>query len=77
MSGTGKSLKFAKATGNSVVDSLLTGIAWSGTITYSFPTLAKSYAYGFEKYFGFTSVSAAQKKCGPVRHGAILRPGGQ
>lgn len=61
MSGTGKSLKFAKATGNSVVDSLLTGVAWSGTITYSFPTLAKSYAYGFEKYFGFTSVSAAQK----------------
>jgi serralysin len=61
MSGTGKSLKFAKATGNSVVDSLLTGVSWSGTITYSFPTLAKSYAYGFEKYFGFTSVSAAQK----------------
>jgi serralysin len=61
MSGTGKSLKFAKATGNSVVDSLLTGVSWSGTITYSFPTLAKSYAYGSEKYFGFTSVSAAQK----------------
>lgn len=38
MSGAGKSLKFIKATGNSVVDSLLTGDAWIGTITYAFPT---------------------------------------
>lgn len=62
MSGTGKSLKFVKATGNSVVDSLLTGDAWVGTITYAFPTWRGGYGYGFEKYYGFTSISAAQAK---------------
>lgn len=62
MSGTGKSLKFVKATGSSVVDSLLTGDAWVGTITYAFPTWRGSYGYGFENYYGFTSISAAQAK---------------
>ncbi|WP_027998509.1 M10 family metallopeptidase C-terminal domain-containing protein [Sinorhizobium arboris] len=62
MSGTGKSLKFVKATGNIVADTLFTGYAWSGTITYSFPKWSGSYAYGWEKYWGFASVSTAQTK---------------
>ncbi|MCA1406284.1 M10 family metallopeptidase [Ensifer sp. IC3342] len=61
MSGTGKSIKIVKPTGNGLIDGVLSNIAWNGTITYAFPTAAGSYSYSGEKNSGFAAVSAAQK----------------
>ncbi|ACP23338.1 putative protease (plasmid) [Sinorhizobium fredii NGR234] len=60
MSGTGKTVQTLDTTGNELVDGLLSGYAWSGTITYAFPTSASAYNYGPEKYDGFNSISQAQ-----------------
>ena len=35
------------ATGNPDIDGLLSGSAWTGTITYSFPASASVYASGY------------------------------
>ncbi|APG95020.1 M10 family metallopeptidase C-terminal domain-containing protein [Sinorhizobium americanum] len=61
MSGTGKSIISVTATGNDLIDGVLSGDAWSGTIYYAFPALSSSYSYGKEKYSSFGSVSTAQK----------------
>ncbi|WFU50236.1 M10 family metallopeptidase [Sinorhizobium terangae] len=61
MSGTGKSIKIVKPTGNSLIDGVLSNVAWNGTITYAFPTAAGSYSYSGEKNNGFAAVSAAQQ----------------
>ncbi|WEX74247.1 M10 family metallopeptidase C-terminal domain-containing protein [Sinorhizobium numidicum] len=61
MSGTGKSTQFLAATGNSLIDGVLSGSAWNGTIYYAFPTLGSSYSYSGEKNSGFTDISTAQK----------------
>lgn len=61
MSGTGKSIKIVKPTGNSLIDGVLSNAAWNGLITYAFPTAAGSYSYSGEKNSGFAAVSAAQK----------------
>ncbi|WFU50925.1 M10 family metallopeptidase [Sinorhizobium terangae] len=61
MSGTGKSIKIVKPTGNSLIDGVLSNAAWYGTITYAFPTAAGSYSYSGEKNSGFAAVSTAQK----------------
>jgi serralysin len=61
MSGTGKTGKTVNPTGDSLIDGLLTGNAWSGTITYAFPTSSSSYSYGDEKYDGFSAISTAQR----------------
>jgi serralysin len=60
MSGTGKTGKILNTTGNSLIDGLLSGYAWSGTITYAFPTSKSSYSYSGEKDNGFAAVSQAQ-----------------
>ncbi|WOS66451.1 M10 family metallopeptidase [Sinorhizobium fredii] len=60
MSGTGKTVKTLKTTGNSLIDGLLSGYAWTGTITYAFPTSRSSYSYSGEKDNGFAAVSQAQ-----------------
>ncbi|WP_081159239.1 M10 family metallopeptidase C-terminal domain-containing protein [Ensifer aridi] len=60
MSGTGKTVKTLNATSNSLINGVLSGYAWAGTITYAFPTSASSYSHGNEKYNGFNSISTAQ-----------------
>ncbi len=58
MTGINKSTKSVSATGDDIVDSVLGGTAWSGTVTYAFPT--SSSAYGYSKYEpsqGFGGVS--------------------
>ncbi|MDK1385582.1 M10 family metallopeptidase [Sinorhizobium sp. 8-89] len=61
MSGTGKSIKIVKATGNGLIDGVLSNVAWNGTITYAIPTSAGNYSYSGEKNSGFAAISAAQK----------------
>ena len=61
MSGTGKTIKTVAPTGNSLIDGVLYGTAWTGTITYAFSTSASSYSYSGEKNNGFASISTAQK----------------
>ncbi|MCA1491336.1 M10 family metallopeptidase C-terminal domain-containing protein [Ensifer sp. NBAIM29] len=61
MSGTGKTVKTVSVTSNSMINGVLSGSAWSGTITYAFPTSASSYAYGGEPDYGFSAISTAQK----------------
>ncbi len=60
MSGTGKTVKTVNTTGNSLIDGVLSGSAWSGAITYAFPTSSSSYSYSGEKNDGFAAVSQAQ-----------------
>ncbi|AFL50028.1 serralysin [Sinorhizobium fredii] len=60
MSGTGKTVKTLKTTGNTLIDGVLSGYAWTGTITYAFPTSRSSYSYSGEKDNGFAAVSQAQ-----------------
>ncbi|MBB5538122.1 M10 family metallopeptidase [Rhizobium giardinii] len=61
MTGTNKTTTIISATGNSLIDGVLTDTAWGdSTITYAFPTSASSYSYGPEKNVGFAAVSNAQ-----------------
>lgn len=61
MTGTNKTTKTISATGNALIDGVLTETAWGGsTITYAFPTTASSYSYGSEKDYGFAAISTAQ-----------------
>lgn len=60
MSGTGKTVKTVKTTGKSLIDGVLSGLAWTGTITYAFPTSSSSYKYSGEKNSGFAAISTAQ-----------------
>ncbi|AUX79813.1 M10 family metallopeptidase C-terminal domain-containing protein [Sinorhizobium fredii] len=60
MSGTGKTGKTLNTTGNSLIDGVLSGYAWTGPITYAFPASKSSYSYSGEKDNGFAAVSQAQ-----------------
>lgn len=48
MCGYCKSFGLIPATGDEVIDGLISGTAWDGPVTYSFPASAASYAYGGE-----------------------------
>ncbi|WP_349434112.1 M10 family metallopeptidase [Pararhizobium sp. A13] len=62
MTGTSKTTKTISATGNALIDGVLTETAWGdSTITYAFPTSGSSYSYGPEKNHGFAAISNAQK----------------
>lgn len=61
MTGTNKSTKDMTLSGNSFVDGLLSGDAWSGPITYSYSVTAADYSYSGEKNSGFTTISTAQQ----------------
>ncbi|WP_276118457.1 M10 family metallopeptidase [Pararhizobium qamdonense] len=64
MTGTNKTVKTIAATGNQLVDGIISGTAWGGdSVTYAFPTLASQYHYGnpAELNNNFGAVSAAQK----------------
>lgn len=63
MTGTNKTIKFVSATGNQLIDSVISTYAWGGTsITYAFPTTASSYSYTGEKNNKFAAISDAQKQ---------------
>ncbi len=62
MTGTNKTTKIIFATGNALIDGVLTETAWGdSTITYAFPSSSGSYSYGPEKNYGFATISIAQK----------------
>ena len=62
MTGINKTTKTISATGDQLVDGLISTYAWGGTsVTYAFPTLTSSYSYTDETSNNFTSVSTAQK----------------
>jgi Ca2+-binding RTX toxin-like protein len=54
------------ATGNRDIDGLLSGLKWSGTLTYSFPDSSSDYAagygYGEPRATGFAQVSSMQQQ---------------
>lgn len=60
------------ATGNRDIDGLLSGLRWSGVLTYSFTDAASDYGagygYGEATASGFAQISAAQQS---VFHGAM------
>jgi serralysin len=60
MSGTGKAVKTVNPTGNSLINGVLSGSAWTGIITYAFPASSSSYNYSGEKNSGFAAISTAQ-----------------
>jgi serralysin len=63
MTGTNKTIKFVSATGNQLIDGVISAYAWGGTsITYAFPTTASSYSYTGEKNNNFAAISDAQKQ---------------
>jgi len=61
MTGTAKTLTSVTATGDDLIDGVLYGYGWSGTITYAFPTLASSYAYTNESSQDFAAATTQQK----------------
>jgi serralysin len=61
MTGTAKTIVAVTATGNELTDGVLYGYAWSGAITYSFPTLASDYSYTNESSQDFAAATVAQK----------------
>jgi len=65
MTGTNKTAKSVAATGNQLIDGVISGAAWGGTgVTYAFPTLASQYHYAdpAELNNNFGAVSNAQKQ---------------
>jgi serralysin len=62
MSGTGNSIIAVTASGNPLIDGLLYGAAWSGTITYAFPDLTSDYTYQTETAAKFAQASELQQK---------------
>ncbi|WFU86316.1 M10 family metallopeptidase C-terminal domain-containing protein [Rhizobium sp. CC1099] len=61
MTGTNKSVQYNNPTGTALIDGVLSGVIWSGPVTYSFPTSSSSYLYSPEKDSGFAAISASQK----------------
>src|SRR3989337_736612 len=52
------------ATGNAYIDGVLSGVKWSGTVTYSFPDSATDYPGGYgsgEQFNDFAQISAQQQ----------------
>ena len=61
MTGIGKVTKTITASGTQTIDGLLSGKAWSGTITYAFPTSSGSYTYTGEPDDNFGTISTQQQ----------------
>lgn len=62
MSGTGNSVASVSATGNPIIDGLLYGSAWTGTITYAFPDTTSDYSYQQETKAKFSQATQLQEK---------------
>ncbi|WP_158693392.1 M10 family metallopeptidase [Neorhizobium alkalisoli] len=60
MTGSFTSTKIQSPSGNTLVDGVLSGGAWAGTVTYAFPTSSASYSYTGEP-FTFGAISSAQQ----------------
>ncbi|WP_259667990.1 M10 family metallopeptidase C-terminal domain-containing protein, partial [Rhizobium lentis] len=52
---------YVSPTGDQKVDGLLHDFAWSGAITYAFPTTSSSYDYNGEKNYSFSPISSQQQ----------------
>jgi serralysin len=61
MTGTDKTTKTIGKTGITLIDGVLSGHAWSGTVTYAFPTSSSVYTYAGEADSGFGAISAMQQ----------------
>lgn len=61
MTGIGKTTKTISKTGITAIDGVLSGHAWSGVVTYAFPTSSSAYTYAGEKDNGFGTISAMQQ----------------
>ncbi|GAA4178737.1 M10 family metallopeptidase [Shinella granuli] len=61
MTGIGKTTKTISKTGIAMIDGVLSGTAWSGAVTYAFPTSSSAYTYAGEKDNGFGTISSMQQ----------------
>ncbi|MBD9372255.1 M10 family metallopeptidase C-terminal domain-containing protein [Rhizobium sp. ARZ01] len=61
MTGIGKKTKSISATGSDFIDSILSDTAWSGSVTYAFPTKSSQYSYSGEPKQGFGAASSNLK----------------
>ena len=61
MTGIGNVTKTINKTGITSIDGVLSGFAWSGALTYAFPTTSGAYSYTGEPNNGFGTVSAQQQ----------------
>jgi serralysin len=61
MCGYCKSFGVVSATGDEMIDGLMSGGAWGGPVTYAFPASAASYAYGGEIDANFSKASTTQQ----------------
>jgi serralysin len=61
MTGTAHTLSTVTKSSLAMANGILTGLAWSGTITYAFPTSASDYSYTTESSNGFAAISSAQQ----------------
>ncbi|CAN7564669.1 M10 family metallopeptidase [Rhizobium sp. LjRoot98] len=62
MTGISKTTKTIAATGDQLVDGVISTYAWGGTsVTYAFPTLTSNYTYTDETSNNFAAVSTAQR----------------
>ena len=61
MTGIGKTTKTIGSTGNGLIDGVLSGSAWSGSVTFAFPTTSSAYSYTGEPDSGFGTISTLQQ----------------
>ncbi len=62
MTGISKTTKTITATGNQLVDGVISTYAWGGrSVTYAFPTLTSDYSSTVETSNNFATISTAQK----------------
>ena len=61
MTGTGKTTKTIGKTGIGIIDGVLSGTAWSGSLTYAFPTSSSVYTYAGEPDNAFGAISSMQQ----------------
>ncbi len=73
----GASVVYSPATGGHDIDGLLSGLKWSGTLTYGFPDSAVAYeayyGYGEPTATGFAQVSTAQQAAVHTVMGQVAR----
>jgi serralysin len=62
MTGINKTTKTIAATGDKLIDGVISTYAWGGTsVTYAFPTLTSDYSYTEETSNNFALISTAQR----------------
>jgi serralysin len=61
MTGTSHTVSAITKSDVVMANGIMTGLAWSGTITYAFPTSASDYSYTGAPSNGFAAIGAAQQ----------------